>query len=224
MTDSMPHSDGDDPASYIVPVEGEVPGVAADAETLRRADAEKARDVAASQAAHRDVAELVARNDAYIRHAVEQAMSNAKKRDEQARFTPKGYKQENRLLREELLAERKTASNGAFGLMLVSILVLVGLIAGGIWYFSSRNNANTPAASGVTPGVVSTLASTAKSTDVSAPVKLPAAIHVSPAPSVAPSDLSSAALGSRGSMPASAAGLAETNTPTVGNGVSIGNP
>lgn len=224
MTDSIPNSNSDDPDLRTVQIERDVACVAADAEPLRRQEAEKAQNVAVSQAAHKDVAELVARNDAYIRHALEQAMTNAKKRADQERFDATGYAEENSLLREKLLAERKAASNGSFGLMLVSILVVVGLIAGGIWYFSSRNNANNPVASGVAPGVVATTTSTAKSTDVSAPAKLPAAIHVNPAPPAAAGDLSGAALGSSGSKPASAAGAAETTAPTFGDGVRPSNP
>lgn len=89
---------------------------------------------------------------------------------------------ESSVLRENLLAERKAASTANFGLGVVSILLLVGLIAGGVWYFSSQNTVNMVASAGGMSGIAAASTSTTKSSDVSPPSKTPTTIHVLPAP------------------------------------------
>lgn len=178
MSDGNTDSNKDDTVLHAAKVEPDSGYKAADPAEQSSQEAEAARAAAVSRAAHRDVAELVARNDAYIRHATEQALINVKKRADQARFNPSRPTEEKSLLRERLVGERKSASNATFGLVMITVLIVVGLIAGGIWYFSSQNSANSLPTSGVAPGVVTMAATTAKSTDVSAPDRLPAVIHV----------------------------------------------
>ena len=89
---------------------------------------------------------------------------------------------QDNMLREKLAAERKAVSNANFGLGMVSLLLLVGLIAGGVWYFSVRNTANPVGTAAMNSGVVAVSTSSAKSSDVSAPERTPAVIHVPPAP------------------------------------------
>ena len=129
---------------------------------------DKIRDAAISQEAHRDAADLVARNEAYIQHALETAQDNAKiKASGGRRFIPE--KDESQVLRETLARERKAASSVTFGLIIASILVLIGLIAGGVYYFSSRNNGNNSASGGAVPGVVAEMSAPANHAAVSDP-------------------------------------------------------
>ncbi len=157
MSDGYAEGPQEDPALPIGQAERASANFEAVAERSQPLEAckvqEKLREAAITQAAQRDVADLVNRNDAYIQQALETAQSNAKLRANQARmFTPEW--DESNVLREHLLRERKSASSVTFGLVIASILVLIGLIAGGVYYFSSQNNGNNNSAGGVTPGVV----------------------------------------------------------------------
>jgi len=149
---------------------------AAQAETdLVRAEADTARDVAISQAAHRDAAELVARNAAYIRDATERAQLNAKLRADQERAAASVPAQRSSILRARLLSERKAASKATFGLIIAAVLLIIGCIAGGIYYFSSQGSAANSASVGATPGVLASTNLPANSSDVSGPGETPAA-------------------------------------------------
>jgi len=152
------------------------PAKAADDSIRRKADT--APNTAISQAAQRDAADLVARNEAYIRHATEMAMLNAKARGEQTRFDALEPAEESRALRAQLLRERKAASNATFGLTIASVLMVIGFIAGGVYFFSSQNSSGASASTGVTPGILASTTLPTKSSDVSAPERTPIAIHV----------------------------------------------
>jgi hypothetical protein len=164
----MSDTNGEDPLLRAAQVQRDLTLIAADAEQSRpqgtKIERDTAFDSAVSRAAHRDVAELVARNEAYSKSQAEIVATN------RANYAVL----EARSLRANLLAERKRASNANFGLGIVSVLLLAALIAGGVWYFSSQNNANTAASA----GVVATSASTIKSSDVSAPDRTPGTINV----------------------------------------------
>jgi hypothetical protein len=149
---------------------------------LARAKADTVLDTAVSQAAHRDAADLVARNAAYIRHTTETALLNAKIREEQERADALKFSEEGGFLRRKLVSERKAASNATFGLGIVSVLLVIGSIAGGVYYFSSQNGAGNSASGAGTPGVVASVTPSSKSSDVSAPERTPSTIHVNPAP------------------------------------------
>lgn len=154
MSDSSNENNREDPVVRAAQIDKDSELKASQTAAGQRQQDEIAGDAAVSRAAHRDVAELVARNEAYNRHMLETAQKNAKIAAEKAKF-PFG---ESSMLHEELAAERKTPSSVTFGLAIVSLLVLIGLIAGGLWYFSAHNSANSTAVgitSGVTPGIIS---------------------------------------------------------------------
>jgi hypothetical protein len=184
MSEDSTERHGDEAALLAAQVERDLARVSAEAEASRRQEAEAVRDtaidLAAQQAAHRDVAELVARNEAYIRQETEKAALNAQIRANQATVAAAEVAAERNILRRSLVAERKSASNATFGLAMLAFLVLVGLIAGGIWYFSQNNTSSTAAAGGA-PGVVAST-SASRASDVSPPPRTPATIHVNPAP------------------------------------------
>jgi len=146
-----------------------------------RTQTDTALNTAITQAAQRDAADLVARNEAYIRHATEMALLNAKARGDQARFDVLEPAEESRALRARLLRERKAASNATFGLTVASVLMVIGFIAGGVYFFSSQNSSATSATTGVSPGILASTALSAKSSDVSAPERTPTTIHVNSA-------------------------------------------
>lgn len=152
------------------------------ADDLIHTEADTVLNTAISQSAQRDAADLVARNEAYIRHATEMALLNVKARADQARFATSEPAAESRALRASLLRERKAASNATFGLIIASILLVIGFIAGAVFFFSSQNSANTSASAGVTPGILASTTLPTKSSDVSAPEKTPTTIHVNPNP------------------------------------------
>ncbi|MCW3053874.1 MAG: hypothetical protein JWN14_3044 [Chthonomonadales bacterium] len=146
-----------------------------------RTETDTALNNAITQAAQRDAADLVARNEAYIRHATEMALLNAKARGDQTRFDALEPAEESRVLRARLLKERKAASNATFGLTVASVLLVIGFIAGGIYFFSSQNSSGTSASTGVTPGILASTTLPTKSSDVSAPERTPTTIHVNSA-------------------------------------------
>jgi len=146
-----------------------------------RTETDTALNTAITQAAQRDAADLVARNKAYIRHATEMALLNARARGEQTRFDALEPAEESRVLRARLLRERKAASNATFGLTIASVLLVIGFIAGGVYFFSSQNSGSTSASTGATPGILASTTLPAKSSDVSAPERTPTTIHVNSA-------------------------------------------
>ena len=152
------------------------------ADDLTRTEADPPPNTAISQAAQRDAADLVARNTAYIRHATEMALLSAQARADQARLDTSKPSEERRALRASLLRERKAASNATFGLIIAFVLLLIGSIAGGVYFFSTQNNTINTASAAVTPGVVTSTTSPARSSDVTAPEKTPTTIHVNPNP------------------------------------------
>jgi len=170
-----------------------------------RTQTDTALNTAITQAAQRDAADLVARNEAYIRHATEMALLNAKARGDQTRFDALEPAEESRILRARLLKERKAASNATFGLTVASVLMIIGFIAGGVYFFSSQNSSGANASTGVTPGILASTVLPARSSDVSAPERTPTTIHVNSA--------------SDGVEDSGQIGVPESAAPPVGNAV-----
>jgi len=155
MSDGSIGGQRDDPALQTAQAESEIARAEADVQSGGQQKAEKVRDTvldgAVSQAAHKDAAELVMRNEAYFKHQLEVATDNAKIRAGQARPGVSGSSAEGSVLRAHLASERKVASKVTFGLVIAFILVAIGLVAGGIYYFSSQNSAGIGASTGAAP-------------------------------------------------------------------------
>ncbi len=228
MSDNIPGKS--DLSTQVARAQRDLAETAATTEHIRREEAEEVRDVAldvaATQAAHREVAELAARAEAYNRQQAELAATNARMAANQAQFVAAQTATESSVLRENLAEERKSASNANFGLMMLSILLLLGLIGVGAWYFSTQNSANNTAAT----GAMTASTATSRPSDVTAPAPPPVA-HTTPAPIITvqpstpnprPSDSAApAASGGIGSsdanIPARSVGHTDTGTPTTGS-------
>lgn len=189
MSDGSTQGQRDDPARRAAQADQSAHRDAADTAPNRREEAqnerETVRDTAISASAQRDAAELVTRNQAYLRQEAEAAAAfSARLRADQTGFETEESEEEDSLLHDHLVTERKAASNATFGLTIGSVLLMIGLIAGSAFYFSSQNSSANNASAGVTPGAVAAATWPAKSSDVSAPDRMPATINVNPAPAV----------------------------------------
>ena len=185
MSDSSDNRPSEDPALRATQTErASGPGMS-DAEAHQGRKTAATRDTVSdrsvSESAHRDVADLVARNEAYHKHALEIALLNAKKAAGKRPFGLSEDFAENSVLRDDLVTERKSPSSAKFGFIIASVLVVVGLIVGSIWYFSAQNSASNSASTGVTPGMVAA-ASNTPSSEVSGDDTTPGTIYVIPAP------------------------------------------
>ena len=97
-------------------------------------------NLAAQESLRRSAAEDAAIMETAQRTQAENAAVDARIAANQAAFQAAQLNTERELLRDNLAAERKSASNANFGLMLFSAIALVGLLAFGIYAATNRGN------------------------------------------------------------------------------------
>ena len=105
-------------------------------------------DVAAQEAAGRNVAENAAVLEALQRQAAEDAAVKARLAANRAGFEAARLQTERNVLHDDLEAERASASNANFAMALLGGIALVGLIAFGIWFATGGNNRSAADANG----------------------------------------------------------------------------
>ncbi len=208
-------------------VERDLAETAAVAEHVRRQEAEAVRDIAlnaaATQAAQKEVAELIARTEAYNRQNAEAVALRASIAANQARAAANESVAESAVLRENLAAERKSASTANFGLIVISILLILALAGMGIWYFNRQSNANSAAGNG---GATAVPTASSKPSEVSVPAP-PPTIHVITVPAEPAQPTAHSSRSEPTSLPpasspvgiggADAIGTAQTEPPSGGN-------
>lgn len=96
-------------------------------------------DLATQEALRRNAAEDIAALEILQRQQAENAAIDARVAANQVGFQAAQLNTERELLRDNLAAERASASNANFGLILLSAIALVGLLAFGIWYVTGSN-------------------------------------------------------------------------------------
>ena len=106
--------------------------------------------LAAQEAAGRNAAKNIAALEILQRKQAEDAAIDARIAANQAGFQAAQLNTERELLRDNLAAERAAASSANFGLILISAIALVSLLAFGLWYATSGNRAANSASAGAT--------------------------------------------------------------------------
>src|SRR5579871_5456946 len=98
-----------------------------------------ALDVAANQAQERDAAAAYALTEADLRKQAENQAVDARIAANQNAWSASQATTERNMMRENLAAERESASNANFGFVLLTCIVLAALIGLGIWYYTNQN-------------------------------------------------------------------------------------
>ena len=126
------------------PVKRKTDTTAVDDESKRQQEAEKEREATlaaeAAQANHREIADLVERNQAYIQHAVEMAKINAKKREERDRIAiPVDGDGKPR---DPAVMDRKATAKVTMALIIAFVLLVIVLIIAGLYIFVVQSSPN----------------------------------------------------------------------------------